>query len=343
MIDLSTLIRDNILRLNPYSCARSEYGGQASVFLDANENPMNGPYNRYPDPRQVALKEKIAAIKCVRPEQIMLGVGSDEPIDLVIRIFCEPKVDNIVAIDPSYGMYQVCAEVNDVEYRKALLNDDYTLDAQRMMDLTDGRTKALFLCSPNNPTGNLLNRGEIREILRAFGGIIVMDEAYVDFSSEPSWLSELDEHPNLIVLQTFSKAWGLAAVRCGMAFASDEIVGFFNRVKYPYNISTLTQRFVYEQLDREERKNEWVSMLLEQRGLLAERLRNIPLVEMVYPSEANFLLIKVSDANGVYNKLVKRGVIIRNRNSLSLCCGGLRITVGNAEENNILINELKQL
>jgi histidinol-phosphate aminotransferase len=344
MADISKLVRDNILRLKPYSCARSEYKGEASVFLDANENPMNAPYNRYPDPLQEKLKKKIAEIKDVRTSQIMLGVGSDEPIDLVIRIFCEPKENNIVAIDPTYGMYQVCADINNVEYRKVLLDkDDYTLDAERVLNAADDRTKVIYLCSPNNPTGNILNRDEVRKILNGFSGIIVMDEAYIDFSSEPSWLKELDEHPNMIVMQTFSKAWGLASVRCGMAFASEEIIGYFNKVKYPYNINTLTQQFVSEQIDYEERKDKWVKMLLEQRGLLAEKLAAIPFVEKIYPSEANFLLIKVTDANDVYNKLVNRGIIVRNRNNISLCLGCLRITVGTAEENETLINELKQL
>lgn len=343
MTAISKLVRDNILHLKPYSCARSEYRGEASVFLDANENPMNAPYNRYPDPLQEELKKKIAGIKNVRPSQIMLGVGSDEPIDLVIRIFCEPGENNIVAIDPTYGMYQVCADINNVEYRKVLLNRDYTLDAERLLNATDGRTKLLFLCSPNNPTGNLLNRNEIRKILNGFDGIIVMDEAYIDFSSEPSWLEELDERPNMVVMQTFSKAWGLASVRCGMAFASEEITGFFNRVKYPYNINTLTQKFVAEQLDHEDRKDRWVKMLLEQRGLLVEKLGVLPFVERIYPSDANFLLVKVPDADEIYHKLVDRGVIIRNRNAISLCLGCLRITVGAAEENEILINELKQL
>ncbi|MDR0743600.1 MAG: histidinol-phosphate transaminase [Tannerella sp.] len=343
MTDLSKLVRENIRNLKPYSCARSEYKGEASVFLDANENPMNAPYNRYPDPLQEELKKKIAKIKNVRPSQIMLGVGSDEPIDLTIRIFCEPAEDNIVAIDPTYGMYQVCADINNVEYRKVLLNDDFTLDAERVLNATDERTKVIFLCSPNNPSGNVLERDGIRKILDGFGGIIVMDEAYIDFSSEPSWLEELDEHPKMIVMQTFSKAWGLASVRCGMAFAGEEITGLFNKVKYPYNINTLTQKFVYEQLDQEERKNKWVRMLLEQRGLLAGKLAALPFVERIYPSEANFLLIKVPDADRIYNQLVSRGVIIRNRNAISLCLGCLRITVGTAEENEILINELKQL
>ncbi|MDR3250152.1 MAG: histidinol-phosphate transaminase, partial [Tannerella sp.] len=313
------------------------------VSLDANENPLNSPFNRYPDPLQEALKTKIAKLKNVRPSQIMLGVGSDEPIDLLIRIFCEPKEDNIVAIDPTYGMYEVCADVNNVEYRKALLNDDFSLNAKRLLDMTDRATKLIFLCSPNNPTGNVMNSDEVTAILNNFKGITVMDEAYIDFTPQPSWLTKLNEYPRLVVLQTFSKAWGLASVRCGMAFASEEIVDYLNKVKYPYNINMLTQKFVGEQLDFEERKNGWVKMLLEQREALKEKLRSIPLTEKIFPSDANFLLVKVADANSIYNKLVEQGIIVRNRNNVSLCCGCLRITVGTARENDILINALKQL
>jgi len=327
----------------PYSCARSEFKGEASVFLDANENPMNAPYNRYPDPLQEEVKAKIAKIKNIRPTQIMLGVGSDEPIDLVIRIFCEPKEDNIVSIDPTYNMYKVCADINNVEYRKVLLNDDYTFDAERLLKEVDEHTKVIFLCSPNNPTGNTLNRDEISKILNRFGGIVIVDEAYIDFAPETSWLPKLNEYPNLIILQTFSKAWGLASVRCGMAFASEEIISYFNKVKYPYNINLLTQKFVSEQLDSENRKNEWVKMLIEQRVIFEKKLKEIPLVEKIYPSDANFLLVKVPDANGIYNKLVERGIIVRNRNNISLCLGCLRITIGSEEENEILINALKQL
>ena len=343
MSDISKLVRENILNLKPYSCARSEFKGDASVFLDANENPMNAPYNRYPDPLQGNLKNKIAKIKNVRQSQIMLGVGSDEPIDLAIRIFCEPKEDNIVAIDPTYGMYNVCADINNVEYRKVLLNDDYTFDAGKLLDAVDDHTKIIFLCSPNNPTGNILNRNEINKILDGFGGITIIDEAYIDFTTEPSWLTELDRHPNMIVLQTFSKAWGLASVRCGMAFASEEIIGYFNNVKYPYNINMLTQNFVSEQLDQEGRKNEWVKMLIEQREIFEKSLKNIPLIEKIYPSDANYLLVKVPDANAIYEKLVEKGIIVRNRNNISLCLGCLRITIGTAEENEILINALKKL
>ena len=343
MADISELVRKNILNLKPYPCARSEFKGEASVFLDANENPMNAPYNRYPDPLQEDLKTKIAKIKNVRPSQIMLGVGSDEPIDLIMRIFCEPKEDNIVAIDPTYGMYKVCADINNVEYRMILLNNDYTLDAERLLDAVDERTKVIFLCSPNNPTGNVLNRDEVNKILNNFGGIIVLDEAYIDFAPETTRLTELNEYPNMIVLQTFSKAWGLASARCGMAFASEEIISYLNKVKYPYNINILTQKFVSEQLDYESRKNEWVKMLIDQRAVLEKNLKEISLVENIYPSDANFLLVKVPDANDIYNKLVKRGTIVRNRNNISLCLGCLRITVGAPEENEILINELKQL
>lgn len=339
-MNVESLVRKNIRNLKPYSCARSEFKGEASVFLDANENPLNYPYNRYPDPMQWELKQKISQIKKVRPEQIMLGNGSDEPIDLVIRIFCEPNQDNIVAIDPTYGMYQVCADVNDVEYRKVLLNADYSLDSDTLLKAVDERTKVIFLCSPNNPTGNLLNRTEMLKVIHNFHGVVVIDEAYIDFSSEKSWLADLDSYPNVIVFQTFSKAWGLASLRCGMAFASEEIISYFNKVKYPYNVNILTQNFVKEQLEEEARKNDWVKMILEQRIYLVEALKRLPLVEKVYPTDANFLLVKVPDANAVYNYLVDKGIIVRNRNSISLCLGCLRITVGTKDENKILLDEL---
>ena len=337
-MDIQQLVRENIRRLKPYSCARSEFKGEASVYLDANENPLNAPYNRYPDPLQEALKVKIAGLKGVRPSQIMLGVGSDEPIDLAIRIFCEPRQDNIVAIDPTYGMYRVCADVNHVAYRNVLLNADFTLDADRLLAATDEHTKLIFLCSPNNPTGNLLARDAIKRIVTQFPGIVALDEAYVDFSAEPSWLKTLDDYPNLLVLQTFSKAWGLASVRCGMAFASEEIIAYFNKVKYPYNINLLTQDFVSAQLDREANKNAWVTELLARRDTLATQLAAIPWVEKVYPSDANFLLVKVPDADALYAALVLRGIIVRNRHTVSLCAGCLRITVGTQAENDALLD-----
>ncbi|MCQ2228477.1 MAG: histidinol-phosphate transaminase [Bacteroidales bacterium] len=343
MKKLQELVRPNIFVLKPYSCARNEFTGEASVFLDANENPLNGPYNRYPDPLQLELKAKIAKMKGVKVEQIMLGNGSDEPIDLIVRIFCEPKEDNIVAIAPSYGMYEVCADVNNVEYRKVLLNEDFTLDADKLLAAVDKNTKVIFICSPNNPTGNLLNRKEMLKVVNGFDGIVVIDEAYIDFASEQSWLSELNQHPNLIVLQTFSKAWGLAAVRCGMAFASEEIMEYFNKVKYPYNINLLTQQFVNEQISQEARKQEWVKMLLAQRDRLAKEFSSMPLIKKVYPTDANFILVKVDDANAAYKYLMEKGVIVRNRNSVSLCGGCLRITVGTAEENDELLARLKEI
>ncbi|MBP5364746.1 MAG: histidinol-phosphate transaminase [Bacteroidales bacterium] len=343
MKELKDLVRANIFALKPYSCARSEFKGQASVFLDANENPMNGPYNRYPDPLQLSLKEKIAKIKGVRPSQIMLGNGSDEPIDLIIRIFCEPKRDNIVAIDPTYGMYEVCADVNDVEYRKVQLNADFDLDSAKLLASVDANTKVIFLCSPNNPTGNLLNRNEMRKVLDSFDGIVVIDEAYVDFSSQPTWLAELDKFPRLIVLHTFSKAWGLASVRCGMAFASEDIIGYFNKVKYPYNINLLTQNFVSEQLDNEAKKKEWVSMILAERKRMIDELGKTPIVKAVYPTDANFVLVKVDDADTIYNTLMQRGVIVRNRNKITLCKGCLRITIGTKAENDTLLADLRAM
>ncbi|MBQ8055212.1 MAG: histidinol-phosphate transaminase, partial [Paludibacteraceae bacterium] len=289
MMELKKIVRENIFALKPYSCARDEFKGEAAVNLDANENPMNNPYNRYPDPLQLKLKEKIAVIKQVRPTQIMLGNGSDEPIDLIYRIFCEPKIDNVVAIDPTYGMYKVAADINNVEYRNVLLDSNYNFSADTLLKNTNDNTKVIFLCSPNNPTGNLLDRKEIEKVLNNFNGIVVIDEAYVDFSPEPSWLIELNNYPNLIVLQTFSKAWALASVRCGMAFASEEIIGYFNKVKYPYNVNLLTQNFVSEMLDNEKQKNEWVETLLKERRFLNEELSKLSLVKTIYPTDANFI------------------------------------------------------
>lgn len=342
-MELQKLVRKNIWELKAYSSARDDFKGEASVYLDANENPLSDNYNRYPDPLQWKLKEKVAAMKGVAPEQLLFGNGSDEPIDLVIRIFCEPQVDNIVAIDPSYGMYQVCADINNVEYRKVLLNEDYSLDADRVLAATDDNTKLIFLCSPNNPSANILDREAVRKIITSFKGIVIVDEAYIDFAAKETWLPELKKYPNLIVLQTFSKAWGLAAVRLGMAFASPEIIQLFNKVKYPYNVNQLTQEFVLCELDEEERKNKWVDTILEGRKYLEKELPELNYVQKVYPSDANFLLVKVDDANKVYNELVAKGVIVRNRNSVSLCQGCVRITVGTEEENRTLIEVLKTI
>ncbi len=342
-MNLQQLVRKNVWNMKPYSSARDEFKGDASVFLDANENPLNDKYNRYPDPLQWSLKQKIAKVKNIAPENIFLGNGSDEPIDLVIRIFCEPRIDNIVAVDPTYGMYQVCAEVNDVEYRKVLLNETFDLDAQKLLGKTDRNTKLIFLCSPNNPTGNLLSRKEIKKVLDSFAGIVVVDEAYIDFASEATWLNDLEEYPNLIILQTFSKAWGLAAVRLGMAFASAEIIKLFNKVKYPYNVNILTQNFVGDELDKLELRKQWIATLLRGREYLTDELPKLPFVEKIYPTDANFILVKVEDANSLYKQLADKGVIVRNRNSVSLCAGCLRITVGTDKENEMLIKALRAL
>jgi histidinol-phosphate aminotransferase len=292
---------------------------------------------------QWKVKKKIAILKGVQPTQIMLGNGSDEPIDLLIRIFCEPRKDNIVTIDPSYGMYQVCADINDVECRKVLLNKDYDLNAKALLDATDDKTKLVFLCSPNNPSGNLLNATEVLKIVTSFQGIVVIDEAYIDFAPENSWLTELNKYPNLVILQTFSKAWGLASIRCGMAFASKEIITYFNKVKYPYNLNLLTQEFILEQLDKEDTKRESVIRILDERSILERSLKEISIVDIVYPSDANFVLAKIQNASKVYSQLANKGIVVRNRNKLSLCGDCLRITIGTPEENRVLIEALKDL
>jgi len=337
---LLELVRPNIQQLKPYSSARDEYQGEASVFLDANENPLNEPYNRYPDPLQRALKEKVAALKFVDPDWLFFGNGSDEPIDLIFRVFCEPGLDNVVAIDPTYGMYKVSADINHVTYKPVLLNDDFSLDAQRLLDAVDAYTKVIFLCSPNNPTGNDLSTVEVESVLNHFGGITVIDEAYIDFSDRSSYLKVLDKYPNLIVLQTFSKAWGMASVRLGMAFAQPNIIGYFNKVKYPYNINILTQQFVMEAVQHPERKSEWVELLVKERDVLVEALKHCPLVKTIYPTDANFVLIRVDSPNEIYNYLVEQGVIVRNRNAVTLCLGCLRVTVGTPSENATLLNAL---
>jgi len=343
-MDIKSLVRENIYSLKPYSCARDEFQGEASVYLDANENPYNNPYNRYPDPLQNALKQQIAKIKNISPSKIMLGNGSDEPIDLIFRIFCEPKTDNVVAMEPTYGMYKVCADINDVEYRKVLLDEHFRLDADKMLAAADKRTKVMFICSPNNPTSNLMPESEILKILDQFDGITVIDEAYIDFANTASWLESLDKHPNLIVLHTFSKAWGMASVRCGMAFASEEIIALFNKVKYPYNVNLLTQQFVSEAIaDEGAAKAAWVAEIIAERQPLAEKLKSIEKVEKVYPSDANFLLVKVENADKIYKKLTEDGIIVRNRSTVALCGDCLRITVGTKQENKALTDALQTI
>ncbi|MBP3517612.1 MAG: histidinol-phosphate transaminase [Parabacteroides sp.] len=343
MKDLKDLVRRNVWNMKPYSSARDEFQGNASVFLDANENPYNGPYNRYPDPMQWELKEKIAALKGVKRESIFLGNGSDEAIDLVIRAFCEPGADNIVSIDPSYGMYEVAANVNNVAFRKVRLDDRFDLDTDRLLEAADDDTKVIFLCSPNNPTGNNLSRDRLYQVLDAFQGIVVIDEAYVDFSTEPSFLGELENFPNLMVLQTMSKAWGAAGIRLGMAFASPEIITVLNKIKYPYNVNLLTQEYALSRLNETRNKEMQVETIIHERERLQEELPKINCVRKIYPTDANFLLVEVTDANAIYEKLVQRGIIVRNRTNVTLCNGCLRITVGKPDENKKLIMALKEL
>ena len=344
MKDLKELARPNVWALKPYSSARDEYSGvEASVFLDANENPYHAPYNRYPDPLQKELKGLIAPLKQVREEQIFLGNGSDEAIDLIFRAFCRPSVDNVVAIDPTYGMYQVCAEVNDVEYRKVLLDENYQFSADKLLAASDERTKAIFLCSPNNPTGNNLCRAEIEKLLQSFEGLVIVDEAYIDFSGARSFLLDLDNYPNLIVLQTFSKAWGCAAIRLGMAFASKEIIGLFNKIKYPYNVNLLTQNEAIALLKEPSTIAGWVDALLKERSRLMDIFHSLPCCVHIYPTDANFFLAKVTDAKRIYDYLVSKGIIVRNRTKVALCGNCLRITIGTPEENDILLDALKDV
>lgn len=342
MKTLKELTRPNIWALKPYSSARDEYNGAAaSVFLDANENPYNLPHNRYPDPLQRDLKAELTRIKQVKAENIFLGNGSDEAIDLVFRAFCEPGVDNVVAIDPTYGMYKVCADVNNVEYRKVLLDDAFQFTADALLAATDEHTKLIFLCSPNNPTGNDLLRSEIEKTLAAFSGLVIIDEAYNDFSSAPSFLQQLDKYPNLVVFQTFSKAWGCAAIRLGMAFASAEIISIFNKIKYPYNVNQLTQQQALSMLQRYDEIEGWVKELIAERGRLMDAFSTLTCVKEIFPSDANFFLARVTDAGAIYNYLVAKGIIVRNRSSISLCGNCLRVTVGTPAENKTLLEALQ--
>ena len=343
MITLEQLCRKNIWNLAPYSSARNEYAGrEAHVFLDANENPYNAPYNRYPDPLQLELKDALSKVKGVPAENIFLGNGSDEPIDLVYRCFCNPGVDNVVAIEPTYGMYKVCADINDVEYRPVMLDEQFQTTADKLLAATDNHTKLIWICSPNNPTGNNLLREEIAKVIESFEGLVIVDEAYSDFSAQKTFRSEILKHPNLIVLNTMSKAWGCAAIRLGMAFASQEIISIFNKVKYPYNINLLTQQQALEALKDPFEVDKWVKILLEERSRMMGAFKLLPICEEVYPTDANFFLAKMNDAPKIYNYLVDKGIIVRNRHRVKLCMNCLRITIGTKTENGELIAALRQ-
>lgn len=338
MIDLKNLVRANIWSLAPYSTARDEYQGPIGVFLDANESPWNTPYNRYPDPRQLAIKESLSKIKGINVENIFIGNGSDEAIDLVFRVFCEPRLDNVVAITPTYGMYRVAAATNDVQYRTLRLDSDFCFQTDDLLSLTDHHTKVIFLCSPNNPSGNSFSEAQLCEIIERFDGMVVVDEAYIDFSDERSLVEKLDRYPNLIILQTLSKGWGLAGLRLGLAFASSEVISIFSRVKYPYNIGSATQALVLEELERGI--SDKVAHIVSQREILRRELALSPQVEKIYPSDANFLLVKVVDADDLYDKLIKGGVIVRNRNNVEGCENCLRISIGTKDQNQYMLDVL---
>lgn len=341
------LVRENIKHMTPYSSARHEFPGEAAVFLDANENAFGSPlrnngtaYNRYPDPLQHTLKEKISRIKGVPPQHIFLGNGSDEAIDLLFRIFCNPGRDNILICPPTYGMYTVCAATNDITVKEVPLLPNYQLDMDGIEEAVDAGTKLIFICSPNNPTGNSIDRNDIEVLLNNFDGLVVIDEAYINYSRQRSWIQELTEYPNLVILQTLSKAWGLAGLRLGMAFAGQPVIDYMNKVKYPYNISTATQELALEALDNISGVNNWTKTTVEQRDWLASALQQVPFVQTVYPSDANFLLVKVEKAKEVYQHLAGNGIIVRDRSAVILCNDCLRITIGTPEENLQLLSAL---
>ncbi len=344
--DVQSLVRKNIRTLKSYSSARSEFEGSAEVFLDANENAFGSPaglgLNRYPDPLQRELKGRIAAMKGVSPPQIFVGNGSDEAIDLLFRIFCEPGRDEVITCPPTYGMYRVSADINNVAAREVRLTDDYHLDVPAILSSISDATKMVFVCSPNNPTGNLMSRRSIFEIARQFKGIVIVDEAYIDFADQPSMIAELASFPNLVILQTFSKAWGMAGVRVGLAFASGEIIDLMNRVKPPYNVSGIAQRAVLDALDSEATIDDWVGTAKTERLRLENSLNDLDLVRQVYPSDANFLLVNVDDVNAVYRYLIDEKIVVRNRSNIELCEGCLRITVGTNEENASVLDTLTQ-
>ena len=343
MKTLKELTRHNIWQLAPYSSARDEYSGhEAHVFLDANESPYNAPYNRYPDPLQRELKARIAEIKDVPADHIFLGNGSDEAIDLLYRCFCQPLQDNVVAIEPTYGMYRVCADINEVEYRPVLLDEHFMADANKLLAACDEHTKLIWICSPNNPTGNLIDREQIVSVIKGFSGLVVVDEAYSDFSRARAFRHELQHYPNLVVLNTMSKAWASAAIRLGMAFSSPDIIAIFNKVKYPYNVNLLTQQQALKALADPFGVDRWVQMVLQERANTMVAFRQLPICEEVFPTDANFFLARVTDAQAIYNYLVEQGVIVRNRTKVQLCGNCLRITIGTRTENGELLGALRR-
>jgi len=346
MFDLNNLLRENIKKLVPYSSARDDFKGEAKVYLDANENSFGSPlpkwYNRYPDPHQMKLKEKLSIIKSFPVENIFLGNGSDECIDILLRAFCEPGKDNIIICPPTYGMYEVCANINDVDVKKVRLTPEFQLDLQRIEEAVDDNTKLIFLCSPNNPTGNSLDRKDVEGVLNNYFGLVIIDEAYINFSKFQSFIQELSEYPNLVVLQTLSKAWGLAALRLGITLASTEIVKVMNKIKPPYNIGQASQELIHQALDEVGQVNQMIIDIVNERKYLQKELAKLSVVETVYHSDANFLLVKVVAAKEIYQFLVERGIVVRDRSQVELCEGCLRITVGTPQENKLLLKAMAE-
>ena len=340
-MDIRELLRENIRTLAPYSTARDEYQGELGIYLDANENPYDNNYNRYPDPHQKNLKRRLAEIKGVPVEKIFIGNGSDEPIDLVFRLFCEPRRHNAVSIAPTYGMYKVAAAINDVQMREVQLEPGFTLDAEKLLAAADENTRLLFLCSPNNPSGNCFPKKEIEKVIRRFNGIVILDEAYIDFAGQPGFLSELDEYPNLVILQTLSKAWGMAGLRLGLAFAQPMIVDTLSRVKYPYNINVVTQKIVLEQLRKSP--DAQIAEIVSERGRVLEGLAKNPVIRKIHPTDANFVLVEVDEPRTIYDRLIGAGIIVRDRSRIKGCEGCLRITIGTPKENDRLLETLKKL
>jgi histidinol-phosphate aminotransferase len=344
MFSINNIIRKNIANLTPYSSARDEFQGEASVYLDANENAFGSPleqqYNRYPDPLQYKVKKRLSEIKGVPPRNIFLGNGSDEAIDILFRSFCNPGVDNVILVPPTYGMYEVSANINDIQIKKVKLTEEYQLNLEGIAEAIDEHTKMIFVCSPNNPTGNSINRDDIETLLANFNGLIVIDEAYINFSRQKSFIQELTEYANLVVLQTLSKAWGLAGLRVGMAFASEEIIEVMNKVKPPYNINEASQDLALKALENVDQVNQWIREILNQRDRLVLTLKNFDFVQDIYPSDANFILVKTTAPKDIYNFLVDKGIIVRDRSKVDLCEGCLRITVGTPAENDVLLEAL---
>ena len=343
---ISDLVRDNIRDLKPYSSARDEYKdatSQEMIFLDANENPFENGVNRYPDPQQNSVKDLLSEIKEISKENILLGNGSDEVLDLIFRAFCEPKKDNIITLPPTYGMYSVLANINAIENRKILLNTDYQPKVNQILDAVDEQSKILFLCSPNNPSGNSFSVEKVEELLQKFKGLVVIDEAYIDFSEQNSWINKLDLFPNLIITQTLSKAYGLAGIRLGVCYASKEIVTILNKIKPPYNVNELTQQKAINRLQNMQNVEEEVEKIKQERNKLIKSLKEVSFIKIIYPTDCNFVLVKVDDATKRYNQLIEKGIVIRNRTTQSLCENCLRFTVGTFKENERLIQSLKEL